>query len=611
MSSYFGMIWTRQDPDAAQAAHDIRIRIERRQADTSCLAQSPGFELHDLDSASGALASLALTRPDGTCAGALFGTVFLRRDTEEQVAPLTSLSADETALIEQSAGQYLIDHCWGSYVAFLQLGASAAVIVDPTASIPCYYYGTGNLILVFSKLEACDFLDRSKLTLNYRFVSALLAYDKILNGETGLREVRELLGGQRLIFRDGVCEVSDLWDPRASARNILEEKPRDLAGRLRHTVRHVVRSRASAFEEVQVSLSGGLDSAVVLSCLAAPSAGTRLGAVHFRLASEDTPETDYARDASACAGVPLLEITADPLAGFPDIENYPLTVRPSRTRLAPDPQSFLPDVEDGRNSALFTGQGGDHLFRTARSPLGFADFLANRGPAGEAPSILMETARLSGESIWGVLGTALPALAGRRRPSAMEKGIASRRTLVNRMAHETIDIAGMLPRWAREPCGLPPGKFDQVSTLMHMVEVRDTLMRPGQRQTVHPLISQPLIELCLQIPTYRLSAGGVSRGLVRSAFAGDLPASIRLRTTKGRASRFYMDRIRSLLGRCRAVLADGELVRNNLVSREDLAAFMTDEHLLKEGSATMLLVYYGIECWLRSWKQVQAPGPHP
>lgn len=605
MASFFALLWETRDEAAGTHARIIRERIGLRPEPPVCLQSQPGFELYDLAPGTGARPYLAIEREDGSCAGAVFGTLFARCDDENETAPLTHLPPGQAAGIAESAGKVLIERYWGSYVAFLTLPGGAALLVDPTAAIPCYYSSKGGLLLAFSNLEACDFLDRAALSVNLNFVSALLAYDKILNGETGLSEVRELLGGQRLTWRGGGAQVADLWTPARFAHDRLDARPGQLQAGLAHCVRHVVRSRASAFETVRVSLSGGLDSAIVLACLMHPAPDLHVEAVHFRLASEDTPESAYAAAAAAHAGAPLSEVVTDTLGGFRDLADYPLTARPLRALLAPDPHSLIPPARAG---ALFTGQGGDHLFRTARSPLGFADFLHNRGAACEAPSLLVETARLSGESIWGVLAATGAALRGRRGPGAMERGIASRRTQVNQRAHEAREIAALLPRWAREPAGLPPGKFDQVSTLMHMIEVRDTLLRPGGGVTVHPLVSQPLIEMALRIPAYRLSAGGISRGLVRNAFAADLPDLIRLRTTKGRATRFYMDHIRSRIGALRSLLDDGELIRSGLVDRRDLSAFMSEANLMREGSATMLLVYSGIECWLRAWKRVQASG---
>src|SRR3546814_16329300 len=41
--------------------------------------------------------------------------------------------------------------------------------------------------------------------------------------------------------------------------------------------------------------------------------------------------------------------------------------------------------------------------------------------------------------------------------------------------------------------------------------------------TVHPLMSQPIIEACLSVPSWEACSGGSYRSFTRRAFTGDLP----------------------------------------------------------------------------------------
>ena len=167
-----------------------------------------------------------------------------------------------------------------------------------------------------------------------------------------------------------------------------------------------------------------------------------------------------------------------------------------------------------------------------------------------------------------------------------------------------MDPDSVLPDWVREPLGLPPAKFDQVSILMHMTQMRDVFFPDRPIETVHPLISQPLIELCLRLPTYLLSCQGRSRGLIRHAFRNVIPDEIRLRMNKGHASRYFTDRVTAYRGPIIEALMDGELARRGLIQRSDVESYVRREDYRVQESGSLLLAYYAIESWLQTWKAI-------
>jgi asparagine synthase (glutamine-hydrolysing) len=61
----------------------------------------------------------------------------------------------------------------------------------------------------------------------------------------------------------------------------------------------------------------------------------------------------------------------------------------------------------------------------------------------------------------------------------------------------------------------------------------DPFMEPGDPDLIEPLMSQLVVETCLQIPTYLMSSDGWDRSLAREAFKADLPREIALRRNKG------------------------------------------------------------------------------
>ncbi|WP_373008591.1 asparagine synthase-related protein [Hyphomonas sp.] len=597
MPSFAAMIWNAENPEACSQADTFHHRIKRMPDRAEGMLIQAGFALYDLSAPGCGQSILRLEDENGEGQGAIFGTLFRTGDTGVP-SSVVHLARQDVSRLCLSRGKALVQDYWGRYVAFLTCPDAYAIIVDPTAALPCYYARFEHVTVVFSHLERCHFLDTASLSINMDHVSTLLAYDKIQNGETGLNEISELLGGQRLLVSGTMLKTDRIWDPRMVALDVLEPPIEVAAAALKLTTQHVVAAWGLRHRNITVSLSGGLDSTIVLHCLAASCDPSRLSALHYILDSGDAPESHYAQLAAERAGCTLREIRVAPQAGLHTLGRHPPTVRPYRQFLSPD---LVTDVPGG---ALFTGQGGDHLFRVSQSPLGFADHVLLHGLGSGTAGTLLDSARLSGQSIWRVLGETLPLLLGEPHTSAMVAALKGRETVINHHAQAKMDPDSVLPDWVREPLGLPPAKFDQVSILMHMTQMRDVFFTDRPIETVHPLISQPLIELCLRLPTYLLSCQGTSRGLVRRAFRNVISDQIRLRMNKGHASRYFTDRVTAYRGPIIEALMEGELARRGLIQRSDVESFVRREDYRMQDSGSLLLAYYAMESWLQTWTAI-------
>jgi asparagine synthase (glutamine-hydrolysing) len=119
---------------------------------------------------------------------------------------------------------------------------------------------------------------------------------------------------------------------------------------------------------------------------------------------------------------------------------------------------------------------------------------------------------------------------------------------------------------------------------------------------VHPLISQPIMELCLQIPTYVLTYGGIDRALVRDAFAGIVPPEITGRTVKGGTASFINGLLVTNLPFLRQYLLDGLLMEERILDREKAEAALTEANLIRNPYLIFpVLNAVQAEAWLRAW----------
>lgn len=148
----------------------------------------------------------------------------------------------------------------------------------------------------------------------------------------------------------------------------------------------------------------------------------------------------------------------------------------------------------------------------------------------------------------------------------------------------------------------PKGKQLQIHLLADVLNRERPLPRFESAYEHHPLLSQPLLELCLQIPVYLLTRGGRQRALARHAFRDRVPAEILQREDKGGVAVTVTDGFRRSLPFIREILLDGNLVRDQIIRRDSLEPFIVNGESLQEGQLYPLLACLAAELWTRSWE---------
>jgi asparagine synthase (glutamine-hydrolysing) len=147
-----------------------------------------------------------------------------------------------------------------------------------------------------------------------------------------------------------------------------------------------------------------------------------------------------------------------------------------------------------------------------------------------------------------------------------------------------------------------PGKLWQIFSISNHADFYDPLALPNAPERVAPLMSQPLMETCLRIPTYILNTGGRDRAIARRAFEQELPREIFSRRTKGLIDSFLMQMLKDNLTFVRELMLDGLLVKEGLLDRRRVEAVLEDRHSMVGPEATALVAYHlSTEAWLRSW----------
>ena len=245
------------------------------------------------------------------------------------------------------------------------------------------------------------------------------------------------------------------------------------------------------------------------------------------------------------------------------------------------------------------GFGGDQLFYQECAQWAAGDFLHRRGPRPGLLRVALDAAQIDGLSLWRVLRQAASSYLLHERWSPLQDAGRMRPLLLPAAIEQARRSAGFLHPLLRHPRGAPSGKLWHAHQISQPFDFYDPIGRSGDAQRISPLYSQPLMELCLRIPTYVLTHGGWDRAVARRAFHDELPPEIRNRRHKGGIEehlRLTLEHNRPLL---RELLLDGALVREGIVDRGRLAEVLSGRATRIAAGSGEILEYAGIEAWLR------------
>jgi asparagine synthase (glutamine-hydrolysing) len=122
----------------------------------------------------------------------------------------------------------------------------------------------------------------------------------------------------------------------------------------------------------------------------------------------------------------------------------------------------------------------------------------------------------------------------------------------------------------------------------------------GQKtRTVAPLLSQPLIEDCLSIPSWHWFAKGCNRAAARQAFARELPPRVIWRHGKGAPDSFVVRLFEANRRELRDHLCDGVLARSGMLDVPMIKAALDDPSPQRGTSYGRLLKLADTESWAR------------
>lgn len=610
---YFAILW---DPRSAASSYHAAHILKSVALDTWKIAlQACGIHVYIRNPGS----PILRTCPINTYPGVILGTVFSRADNHPLSPNDMPTDLPENAAASETV-RHLTKNYWGGYVAFINdpHDFSNYVLRDCSGLIPCYYTTTRSVTLVSSDARTFFSLSDERtapanctsLDLNLRYLSAFLTYSQLQIRETGLKGVHELLAGESLKEASGGVAVQLSWNPMDFA-GVHAQRPLDEAcASLRNVTEATIDAWASTQHWIVHCLSGGFDSSLVLALLQHSHRRPHVVCVNRYSDGPAEDERSYARIAAGAAGTPLVEWPWNFGERRLDTSclSLPFGAKPSISALigSLDTQILSALRSAHPFDSIWTGEGGDHLFLAITTELMMVDFLLERRTLHGFARILRDAARLTGRSIPHLIADCARELLGypargRRQP------YPSASPFVSKPVVPTDFDAYIDNSWTDAVQNASPGKRRQVLLLAEVIHRNRPLPQSQGALELAPLLSQPLMEECLKIPTYSLLLDGRKRGLARSAFSELVPTDILNRELKGQTTHHGLGLLDRSLPFMKALLLDGELAQRNLINPQALKPILSRQIPVSDSNFFPLLACLAAEVWVRSWS-AQLPG---
>ncbi|GGN57310.1 asparagine synthase [Novosphingobium indicum] len=525
--------------------------------------------------------------------GAVIGTIFHRHGPPEAIRDLDQRCAEA---IRKSNGAHLIERYWGGYLAAFEMPGGACVLRAPQGALPCFQLRQGGLHI---------FASDPGLLLKAGLLAPRIDWDELQrhlfvrdlpSPRTAIAGLCELLPGTCASLAEDGEGVSQCWSPWDYAATLDVMEPEECAERLGRALQQCISAWGSRYANILLSVSGGLDSSIVATTLA--DRGLSFSCLTLATRDPSGDERSYARIIAAHCHARLhecgysldaIDLDRSVVAHLPRPcgRTHDLAFRAVVTATA---------AEQGAD-AYFTGNGGDNVFYNSASARPIADRYLAEGIGPGLVRTLRDVCAVTGAGAWQAMREARRVLkrsgkgyVWRTDPLFLHSDIA---------AHDSRQPAEH--PWLEAPREAFPGKAGHVAMLLRMQQHLDGCDRALPFTLVNPLVSQPIVETCLAIPSWAMCAGGINRAVARDAYVSRLPPQILERRSKAGPDSFIVELLTSRLGEIRERLLGGRLASQGLLDLDALGACLGESRLHTASEYMRIMALLDTEAWIGHW----------
>ena len=455
--------------------------------------------------------------------------------------------------------------------------------------LPCLYSLSESEAFITSDLTLARKLRSYRRRIDYESIIHRLIYPDVRISRTALMGISELLPGQAMHLHDGGSDVSQEWTPWDHvAPDVRFATIDEAVTAVRGGVEMAVKTLADRDRRVLLELSGGLDSSIVGTCLQRSNA--KLDCATFTATAPGADEQDYAIEIARVLGVELLQAELR----FEDAQ-IEFGVPPALASPSVGPLQYAIDrlmqssaTQCGAES-FFSGAGGDSIFGYLTSAAPAVDAFRAAGLRAGFRAI-RDISTFHQCTYWKASRFALRKALRRNPPfkpdlSLLPPGLQAPQPDLN--------------PWLVPPPNTLPGDRRRIFEICAAQGFQESALRSFTRPIRMPLLSQPVVETCLRVPSWMWFEGGQNRAVARLAFADLLPSKVSARRSKGSLTAYLGAVHRRKKHEITNFLVGGALHAQGLVDADALRCLEAREQFSDDTLFMRLFQLCAIENWVR------------
>lgn len=528
--------------------------------------------------------------------GMLAGKIFTR-DTYQKIGAFDHEKTQEIL----TSPSVINKKYWGRFsgVLYHKLDQKVTLMRDPLGLNTLFYMQLKNGIIFASDISLIYDCLKDKPTINWGYFADYLVGSQFAPTHTPFDQIQELAGGIGLNYTlGGQIEHELLWNinaiPNKPITNTVE-----FEDQLLDTLKSCTQAWVSDSKNVSVELSGGTDSSAIMILLSEVlQKDQKLIAINYIDSKEPSSnEIEYAKEVADICNASI---------HFPDWHGAspvdPLEAgwrpnRPSTFSLFKKMNEKLHDVLDSENcTTILNGQGGDHVFLAPPPEHSLADYWIQKGIKGSWP-VLQELSGIYRMPYNTLLWKNIKASARYyTRKDVIQDGYreSHSKAVVQKQTNQAHYLNPFTKNFLQ-------GKKEHIQILAHATLFAERQQKTPDLHYCHPLLSLPIVELGLQIPTYQSFKDGYDRIFFRNAVSKIKKPKALWRRIKGQTTSTMINSLASNVHEIEKLLLNGSLMKSGLIDAQWLTDTLTQIRHGKIDNAWPIVNFITAQQWLNQW----------
>ncbi len=382
-----------------------------------------------------------------------------------------------------------------------------------------------------------------KPEINYNALPDQFANHGTSHDETLFKNVKRLLPGHFLIWKDGNLRIEEFWDVSFEPKHE-RRSDKDFIEEWREMFRHSVKLRLMADVPLGMFLSGGIDSSAICAMMA-QMVDEPIKTFSVGFVEREANEFEYARIVSKKYKTEHHEITITPEQFFAELPNLVWHEDEPLGFIASVPLYFVSKLAQKHVKVVLTGEGSDEIL-AGYGRYAKAVSLLNYGEKYESviPNFLREIVKSGASLVGGKLNRTFLT-----RQSDIENlfldnfAVFSKTMQNNLLSNETkARIAEQNPyvyqnKWLEKTDAkdvLDKLLYVDTKTYLHeLLMKQDQMSMAASIESRVPFLDHKLVEFTAQMPINMKLRGKETKFLLREAMKGILPEAILTRSKMG------------------------------------------------------------------------------